>query len=77
MSSPRLIKTFRLENYAIAKMNGEFDRVNRLRLKTVRTRSALNPILEVFGGAAVAGVIGFAAYRITRATKPSAISPAL
>ena len=60
LSSPRLIKTFRLENYAISKMNGEFDRVNRLRLKTVRIRSALNPILEVFGGAAVAAVIGIA-----------------
>ncbi len=69
LSSPRLIKTFRLENYAIARMNDEFDRVNRLRLKTVRTRSALNPILEVFAGAAVAGVIGFAAYRITSGNK--------
>ena len=69
LSSPRLIKTFQLENYAIAKMNGEFERVNRLRLKTVRTRSALNPILEVFGGAAVAGVIGFAAFRITQGHK--------
>jgi ATP-binding cassette, subfamily B, bacterial MsbA len=65
LSSPRLIKTFRLENYAIAKMNAEFERVNRLRLKTVRSRSALNPILEVFAGAAIAAVIGFAAYRIT------------
>ena len=69
LSSPRLIKTFRLENYAIAKMNNEFDRVNRLRLKTVRIRSALNPILEVFGGAAVAAVIGIAAYRITHGNK--------
>lgn len=69
LSSPRLIKTFRLENYAIAKMNGEFDRVNRLRLKTVRIRSALNPILEVFAGGAIAGVIGFAAYRITHGNK--------
>jgi subfamily B ATP-binding cassette protein MsbA len=69
LSSPRLIKTFRLENYAISKMNGEFDRVNRLRLKTVRIRSALNPILEVFGGAAVAAVIGIAAYRITHGNK--------
>ncbi|MGO9544692.1 MAG: ABC transporter ATP-binding protein [Rhodomicrobium sp.] len=69
LSSPRLIKTFRLESYAIAKMNNEFDRVNRLRLKTVRIRSALNPILEVFGGAAVAAVIGIAAYRITHGNK--------
>ena len=76
LSSPRLIKTFRLEGYAIGKMNEEFDRVNMLRLKTVRIRSSLNPILEAFGGAAVAAVIGFAAYRITTATGPSAISPA-
>ncbi len=69
LSSPRLIKTFRLEGYAIAKMNGEFDRVNRLRLKTVRARSALNPILEVFAGAAIAAVIGFAAFRITHGHK--------
>jgi subfamily B ATP-binding cassette protein MsbA len=50
-------------------MNSEFDRVNRLRLKTVRIRAALNPILEAFGGAAIAGVIGFAAYRITYGNK--------
>jgi subfamily B ATP-binding cassette protein MsbA len=69
LSSTRLIKTFRLEAYATARMNSEFDRVNRLRLKTVQIRSALNPILEAFGGAAIAGVIGFAAYRITYGNK--------
>ncbi len=69
LSSPRLIKTFRLENYALSRMNQEFDRVNDLRLRTVRIRAALNPIFEVFGGVAVAGVIGFAAYRITEGAK--------
>ncbi len=69
LSSPRLIKTFRLENYAIGRMDSEFDRVNRLRLKTVRIRSALNPVLEAFAGIAVAAVIGFAAYRITHGNK--------
>ena len=65
LSSARLIKTFRLEHYAISKMGAEFDRGNRLRLKTIRSRAALNPILEALGGAAVAGVIGFAAMRIS------------
>lgn len=69
LSSPRLIKTFRLEDYAIGRMNEEFVRVNDLRLKTVRIRSALNPILEIFGGVAVSAVIGFAAYRITHGNK--------
>ena len=69
LSSPRLIKTFRLEGYATARMNEEFERVNTLRLKTVRIRASLNPILEAFGGAAVAAVIGFAAYRIAYGNK--------
>jgi len=69
LSSPRLIKTFQLEDYAIARMSDEFERVNNLRLKTVRIRSALNPVLEVFGGLAVAAVIGFAAYRVTYGNK--------
>ena len=69
LSSPRLIKTFRLESYATSRMSEEFDRVNELRLKTIRIRSALNPILEMFGGIAVAAVIGFAAYRITQGNK--------
>jgi ATP-binding cassette, subfamily B, bacterial MsbA len=35
----------------------------------VRIRSALNPILEGFGGIAIASVIGFAAYRIAYGNK--------
>ncbi len=69
LSSPRLIKTFRLEGYALSRVSEEFDQVNALRLRTVRIRSALNPILEIFGGVAVAAVIGFAAYRITHGSK--------
>ncbi len=66
LSSIRLLKTFRLEAYATKKVGDEFDRVTKLQLKTVRTRAALNPILEVIGGTAVAGVIGFAAYRVSK-----------
>ena len=68
LSSPRLIKTFRLEDYANSRVGRSFDEVLRLRTKAVRSRARLDPILEVLGGVAIAGVIGFAYWRISRGT---------
>jgi subfamily B ATP-binding cassette protein MsbA len=65
LSSARLIKTFRLEDYASERVNGSFEEVFKLRMKAVRTRARLDPILEAFGGIAVAGVIAFAYWRIS------------
>ena len=65
LSSPRLIKTFRLEDYAAERVNTSFENVFRLRMKAVRTRAALDPMLEAFGGLAIAGVIAFAYWRIS------------
>lgn len=65
LSSPRLIKTFRLEDYASERVNTSFENVFRLRMKAVRTRAALDPMLEAFGGLAIAGVIAFAYWRIS------------
>ena len=68
LSSPRLIKTFRLEDYANTRVGRSFDEVLRLRTKAVKSRARLDPILEVLGGVAIAGVIGFAYWRISRGT---------
>lgn len=65
LSSARLIKTYRLEDHASERVNGSFEEVFRLRMRTVRTRARLDPMLEAFGGLAVAGVIAFAYWRIT------------
>lgn len=65
LSSARLIKTFRLEDHAAERVNRSFEEVFRLRMRTVRTRARLDPMLEAFGGLAVAGVIAFAHWRIT------------
>jgi ATP-binding cassette, subfamily B, bacterial MsbA len=65
LSGARLIKSFRLEDYASKKLDKSFDDGFRLRLKSVRTRARLDPMLEALGGLAVAGVIAFAYLRIS------------
>ncbi len=65
LSSARLIKTFRLENYAAAKVDKSLEDVFRLRLKAVRARAQIDPMLEVLGAVAVAGVVALAYWRIS------------
>lgn len=65
LSGVRLIKTFRLESYAMSRTNDAFENVFTLRMKAVRNRARLDPTLEALGGLAVAGVIAFAYWRIS------------
>ena len=64
LSGARLIKSYRLEDYAERRTVGSFAEILRLRMKAVRARASLDPLLELLGGVAVAGVIGFAGFRI-------------
>lgn len=64
LGSARLIKTFRLEDYAASRMIGSFEQILHLRMKAVRNRARLDPLLEALGGVAVAGVIALATWRI-------------
>jgi subfamily B ATP-binding cassette protein MsbA len=64
LSGARLIKSFRLENYAAARLNKSFEHVYDLRMKAIRNRARIDPLLEALGGIAVAGVIAFAYWRI-------------
>ena len=65
LSGARLLKTYRLEDYSTKRINAEFARTRRLKMKAVEAKARLNPILETLGGLAVAGVIGIAAFRIS------------
>jgi ATP-binding cassette, subfamily B, bacterial MsbA len=65
LSGARLIKSFQLENYAADRLDKSFEKIFTLRMKTVRTRARMDPILEGLGGLAVAGVVGFAYLRIS------------
>jgi subfamily B ATP-binding cassette protein MsbA len=64
LSGARLIKSFRLEDYSAARLNKSFEHVYDLRMKAVRNRARIDPLLEALGGIAVAGVIAFAYWRI-------------
>jgi subfamily B ATP-binding cassette protein MsbA len=64
LSGARLIKSYRLEDYAADRLNKSFEQVYDLRIKAVRNRARIDPLLEALGGVAVAGVIGFAYWRI-------------
>jgi len=65
LGGARLIKTFRLEDYAASRMIGSFEQIFKLRMKAVRQRARIDPVLEVLGGIAVAGVLALAAWRIS------------
>ena len=65
LSASRLIKTFRLEDYATRRLDDSFETIYSLRLKALRSRARLDPTLEALGGVAVAGVIGLAYWRIS------------
>jgi subfamily B ATP-binding cassette protein MsbA len=64
LSAARLIKSFRLEDYAATRLNSSFEQVYKLRMKAVKNRARIDPLLEALGGIAVAGVIAFAYWRI-------------
>ncbi len=64
LGGARLIKTFRLEDYAASRMIGSFEQIYSLRMKAIRQRAKLDPMLEMLGGLAVAGVIAMATWRI-------------
>jgi subfamily B ATP-binding cassette protein MsbA len=65
LSGVRLIKTYRLENYTADRVNDSFEKVYDLKMKAIRNRGRLDPMLEALGGIAVAGVIAFAYWRIS------------
>ena len=64
-SGARLIKAFRLEKYAIDRLNENFEQVFQLRLKAVRARARAAASLEALAGLAIAGAIAFAYWRIS------------
>lgn len=68
LSGARLIKTFRLEQYATGRVNQSFNEIARLKMKAVRNKARLESMLEALGGVAVAGVLALAYWRIANGT---------
>ena len=57
------MRAYRLEAVEAARANSMFRELNRALMRMTRTRSGVDPMLEVLGGAAVALVMGFAGWR--------------
>jgi subfamily B ATP-binding cassette protein MsbA len=62
--SHRIIKAYGLETYQKDRAKLGFVERSRLFLKVLTDKAAVDPILEVTGGLALAGILGFSAWRI-------------
>lgn len=63
--SGRVVKAYGLEDYQTDRVGRGFMERAALYLKVLRDKAAVDPILEVTGGVAIAGVLGFSAWRIS------------
>lgn len=66
LSGLRVAKTYGLESYLKTKAATAFDTVRALKMKAANQRARMDPLLEICGGIAVAGVLVFIGWRIVR-----------
>ena len=64
----RTVRAYRLEATETRRADAAFAQLNRALMRMTRTRSGVDPMLEVLGGAAVAAVMGFAGWRAATGT---------
>jgi ATP-binding cassette, subfamily B, bacterial MsbA len=64
--SARVIKAYGLEDWQKARAKTGFGERSRLFLKVLSKRAGVDPVLEVFGGLALAALLGFVAWRISQ-----------
>lgn len=65
LGASRFIKTYGLEQREIARADEAFERRRKLAMRLVYNRAISDPLLEVLGGLALAGVIAIAGWRIS------------
>lgn len=64
LSGARMVRTYGLEDYENKRLGKSFDERVRLYLKLVTNQARVDPILEVLGGIAIAGVFALGVYRV-------------
>lgn len=65
LQSARVVKAYGLEDWQKARANKGFAERSSLFLKVLSKRAGVDPVLEVFGGFALAALLGFVAWRIS------------
>ena len=68
LQSARVVKAFGLETYQKERARLGFAERSRLFLRVLSQRAAVDPILEVVGGIAIAALLGFVSFRIAGGT---------
>lgn len=63
--SARMVKAYGLESYQKKRARSGFVERSRLFLKVLTDKAAVDPILEVTGGVALAGILGLSAWQIS------------
>jgi subfamily B ATP-binding cassette protein MsbA len=66
LAGVRIAKTYGLESYLKARARQAFEHIRKLKMKSANQRARLDPILEIAGGFAVAGVLVFIGWRIVK-----------
>lgn len=68
IQSARIVKAYGLETYQKDRARLGFAERSRLFLRVLSQRAAVDPILEVVGGIAIAALLGFVSFRIAAGT---------
>ena len=68
LSGTRMVRTYNLEGYETKRLGAAFTERIRLYLKLVTSQARVDPVMEVLGGIAVAGVLAFGVYQMTKGT---------
>jgi len=77
-TSARMVKTYNLEHNENTRLGKSFDERIRLFMKLVTEQARVDPILEILGGLAIAGVMIFGVYQVTNNTaSPGSIGAVL
>jgi len=66
LAGARMVKAYRLEDYQKERADAAFKRMAKLRLKAETARARVDPLLELMGGLAVAGVLAIGGWRIAQ-----------
>jgi ATP-binding cassette, subfamily B, bacterial MsbA len=68
LQSARVVKAYGLEGYQKERGKTGFAERSRLFLRVLSQRAAVDPVLEVVGGIAIAALLGFVSFRIAEGT---------
>ncbi|WP_293860426.1 ABC transporter ATP-binding protein [uncultured Alsobacter sp.] len=66
LGAARIAKAYGLEGTLKDRARASFDTIRKLKMKSANQRARLDPILEIAGGVAVAGVLVFIGWRIVK-----------